>query len=988
MLKNNKKTVKYLLLLFVAMGFPYLSLDNISEKPTASVDRAEEIRKREEWVDAKFASMSFDERIGQLFMIRAHSDKGMEHERAVERLIKDYHVGGLCFFQGTPEKQVELINRYQKLAPKVPIMVSMDAEWGLGMRFKSDGMSFPRQLMLGAIQDNNLIYKMGKEVARQLRRVGTHINFAPVVDVNNNPNNPVINTRSFGEDRYNVTAKSYMYMKGMQDHQVMACAKHFPGHGDTDVDSHLDLPRILHSRERLDSIEMYPFRVLSQHGIQSVMVAHLSIPSIDNTANLPMTLSSKAINDILVDEMSFEGLIFTDGLGMKGVTKHHAVGELEVKALKAGNDILLLPENTPAAYKKIKEAYDNGTLDSLDIHRKVKKVLRAKYDLGLTSFTPINQFGVRADVTNAQAMMMKRKLVEKALTLVRNKEDALPIRNVETQKIASLAIGAGKETSFQKFLKKYDGVYNLQTGWSIPGPVPLMAKLKEYDKVIVSLHNMSSHPSKNFGVTDAAIRFISQLQNETEVILVVFGNPYSLKYFDGVETILECYEENDIVESVAAQAVFGAIPIEGKLPITASPRSKFNDGETTASLNRLLYDRPEAVGFNPHKLLKIDTIAQEAIDQRATPGLQVMVIKNGTAIFHKAYGHHTYAKKQKVRTDDIYDVASVTKAAAATLSVMKLQDEGKINIEETIGDHLTYAKGSDKSSLKIKDILAHRARLKAWIPFYKETVTESKSNPRPLTKYYKKQATETHQIPVTDRLFMKNTYVQEMWKQIWESELRTNAGYKYSDLGFYMMSEMVKQKSGQSLDDYTMLNFYRPLGLSRSSFNPLHQFSLTEIIPTENDKYFRRQKIHGHVHDMGAAMMGGVSGHAGLFASANDLGIIFQMLLNGGNYGGKQYLQPSTIDMFTSRHPSCTRRGIGFDMKQLDGSKSQNTCPEASANTFGHLGFTGTAVWVDKDNDLIYIFLSNRTFPSMNNYKLNKLDIRPRIQSAIYDAMR
>ncbi|MGB1216438.1 MAG: serine hydrolase [Saprospiraceae bacterium] len=700
-----------------------------------------------------------------------------------------------------------------------------------------------------------------------------------------------------------------------------------------------------------------------------------------------MTLSSKAIKDILVDEMNFDGLIFTDGLGMKGVTKHHAVGELEVKALQAGNDILLLPENTPAAYKKIKAAYENGTLDSLDIHRKVKKILRAKYDLGLTSFTPLSQFGVRADVTNAQAMMMKRKLVEKALTLVRNKNNALPIKNVDTQKTASLAIGTGRETTFQKYLKKYDGVYNLQSGWSIPSSIPLMAKLKNYDKVVVSLHNMSSRSSKNFGVTDAAIRFISQLQNETEVVLVVFGNPYSLKYFDGVETILQCYEENDMVESVAAQAVFGAIPIEGKLPITASPKSKFNDGESTVSLNRLLYDRPESVGVNPFKLLKIDTIAQQAISQRATPGLQVMVIKNGKAIFHKAYGYHTYSKKRKVKTDDIYDVASVTKVAASTLSVMKLHDDGKINVEESLGKHLTYAKGSDKSSLKIKDIMAHRAKLKAWIPFYKETMNESKSNPRPLTKFYKKEPTLTHQVPVTDKLFMKNTYIQEMWKKIWESELRTNSGYKYSDLGFYMMAEMVKQKSGKSLDDYAMLNFYKPMGLSRSSFNPLNQFTTSEIIPSENDKYFRRQKVHGHVHDMGAAMLGGVSGHAGLFASANDLGIIFQMLLNGGNYGGKQYLQASTVNMFTNRHPSCTRRGIGFDMKQLDGAKSQNVCSEASANTFGHLGFTGTAVWVDKDEDLIYIFLSNRTYPSMNNYKLNKLDIRPRIQSAIYDAI-
>ncbi len=984
MFKILNKNVKISLIVALAMSLIHLPLNTEIDLPIIGDKNTERDKREKEWIERTFNAMSMDEKIGQLFMIRAHSDKGSEHEKAVERLIKDYHVGGLCFFQGTPEKQVELINRYQALSTKVPMMVAMDAEWGLGMRFKSDGLSYPKQLMLGAIQDNRLIYEMGKEVARELKRVGTHINFAPVVDVNNNPDNPVINDRSFGEDRYNVTAKSYMYMKGMQDNNVMACAKHFPGHGDTDVDSHYDLPQILHSRERLDSIEMFPFEVLSQHGIQSVMVAHLFIPSIDNTANRPTTLSKKAVTNILKGELNYKGLIFTDGLGMKGVTKHHSPGKLEVKALNAGNDVLLLPQNTPAAYKEIKAAIANGSLDTSIVYNSVKKILKAKYKLGLTSFTPIQKSGVRYDVTGPRSQAMKRKLISSSLTLVRNKDNTIPFKGLQQKKMAALAIGSASETEFQSYLKKYNDIGIYKTDKSVSNASSLLSLLKKYDEVVVSIHDMSSRASKGFGIHANVMNFIAQLQTESNITLVIFGNPYSLKYFDSVETVLNCYNEDPMTQQVAAQALFGALPIRGKLPITASEKSKFGDGVDTESLMRLQYDIPESAGIKSYMLDSIDIIAQEALDKKATPGLQVLIAKGGKVIFHKSYGHHTYKKQTRVKNDDIYDVASLTKIAATTLSVMKLADDGKINIDNGIGQHLSTCQGSNKSNLKIRDILSHHAGLKAWIPFYKETITKSK---KPSSKYYKKEKTDKFSVPVTDKLYMDENYVKEVWKQIMESELRSTTNYKYSDLGFYMMAEMIKENTGKSIDQYAMENFYRPLGLDKTTYNPLGKFSKSQIIPTELDKYFRRQTIQGNVHDMGAAMLGGVSGHAGLFSTADDLAVIFQMLLNGGYYGGEQYIQSNTIRSFTQRYPGSTRRGLGFDMKETNLGKSQNVCASASYNTYGHTGFTGTAVWVDPTNDLIYIFLSNRTYPNMNNFKLNKSDIRPRIQQVIYNSM-
>ena len=971
---------KYILLVFI------IALVAISAKnPEPELNKSEE-----EWVEKMFNAMTPDERIAQLMMIRAHSDKGPDHISKVEGLIKKHQIGGLCFFQGTPEKEVELTNRYQALTKHVPLMISMDAEWGIGMRFKEASVNFPKALMLGAIQDNRLIYDMGKEVAKQCKRVGIHINFAPVADVNNNSENPVINTRSFGEDRYNVAVKSYMYMRGMQDNGVMACAKHFPGHGDTNVDSHHDLPVISHNMNRLDSIEMFPFRVLAQHGIQSMMIAHLHVPAIDDTPNQPTTLSKSAVSSILRDQIGFDGLIFTDALGMQGVAKHYKAGEVEAKALIAGNDILLLPQDVPAAFKEINRYIKEGKLDVDDLNKRVKKVLRAKYRLGLTEYKPLNVSTARADVNNAEAIALKRKLIQNALTLVRNKDRLIPFQALDTTSIASLSIGSVNRTKFQSTLGLYSKVAHHNVGKEISNAKSkqLINKLKKYDVVIVGLHDMSQYARKGFGLTASTKKFIEGLNKETKAVLTVFGNPYALKYFDKMDWVLEAYNEDQDTEDLAAQALFGAFGLSGRLPVTASTKSTFNTGVTTTKLFRMGYSIPEEVGLDSKILNKIDDIAAEAISKKATPGCVILVAKEGQVVFHKAYGYHTYKKLQRTATSDIFDLASVTKIAASTISVMKLQDESEVSIFQPMDTYLPSLRGTNKMGILLQDMMAHRARLTAWIPFYQQTVTKSKRNPRPMTKFYAKRANETFSIPITEKLFMRYDFVSEIKDQIYKSDLRPNPGYKYSDLAFYMVSDMINFKTGKSVDKYAEKNFYNKLGLSTMGYKPWIKHSLTRIVPTEEDRYFRRQRVHGYVHDMGAAMLGGVAGHAGLFSNANDLAVIMQMILNGGYYGGERFFSEETATIFTKRHPDCTRRGIGFDMKELDSSKSQNVCSEASANTFGHLGFTGICTWVDPDHDLIYIFLSNRTYPSMHNYKLNADDYRPRIQSVIYEAMK
>ena len=865
-------------------------------------------------------------------------------------------------------------------------MVSIDGEWGLGMRMKSSTMSFPRALMLGAIQDNRLIYEMGRQIAKDCRRIGIHVNFAPVADVNNNAANPVIGTRSFGEDRYNVATKSYMYMKGVQDGKVMACAKHFPGHGDTDVDSHYDLPLISHSFDRLDSIELYPFKVLIDQGIQSFMVAHLNVPALDDTKNLPTSLSKKVVTDLLKDKLGFQGLIYTDGMEMNGVTKHFKPGVPEAEALVAGADVLLVPDNISASVKEINRYLEEGKLDMAVLEERIKKILLAKYNYDLNNYQPASTSNIRADLNSNTAKILKRKLIENALTLVSNEDNLIPLQNLDQAKIASLSIGAAKGTTFQNSLEKYGKITHYQVGKEIGESQfqSLVSRLKKSDVVVVGIHKMNNSASKGYGISKSTRTFLKALSEETKIVVTIFGNPYSLKYFDDFQHVLAAYDEDKMTQELAAQAIFGVNAIKGRLPITASEKSKFNHGIITTPIVRLGYDFPESVGFNAVKLARIDSLMQKTIDTAAAPGGVILVAKDGKIIHHKAYGHHTYKKNRQVKTSDIFDLASVTKICAATISIMKLVDEGKLDLDKPVSDYLPELKNTNKKDIIVKDMLSHISGLKSWIPFFEATVDKRK---KPMPEYYQFGPNNGYETPVAMNMYMKTTYEAEIWKQIYDSEVKPKGKYVYSDLAFYMMAQIVKQLSGKSIDKYVQETFYEPLGLSTATYNPLEKFSKNRILPTEEDRYWRQQKVQGYVHDMGAAMLGGVSGHAGLFANANDIAIIMQMLLNGGYYGGKQYFSPETVKLFTQRHPYSTRRGIGFDMLELNPNRNPNLSKKASRNTFGHLGFTGTCTWADPDENLIYVFLSNRTYPTMKNRKLYSGDFRPRIQDLIYEAL-
>ena len=951
-------------------------------RPDLSAPDAREQR----WVDSVYQSMSPDRRLGQLFMVRAHSDRGAEHVRAVRKLVTDYHVGGVCFFQGSPEKQLELTNEYQQLA-QLPLLVSMDAEWGLGMRLPEQTISFPKQLALGAIRDNSLIYDMGAEIARQLHRLGVNVSFSPVLDINNNPDNPVIGTRSFGEDRYNVTAKGYAYFRGLQDHGILASAKHFPGHGDTDVDSHLDLPVIPHPRARLDSVELYPFRALIRYGIGSVMAAHLQIPALDERPHRPSSLSRPIVGDLLRGELGFTGLVFTDGLEMKGVTKHYGDGAVEAEAIAAGSDILLLPENTPRALEAIREYLKSDRIEPARLEATVRRILLTKYRLGLSRSTLPPARNLREELNAPAASALKQRLYEASLTLVRDRGALLPISDVDGRRVVSLRVGAEAGDPFTTQLTDYGRIVQLRAEYA-PGATErnrLLAEIRAGDLVVAALNSSGSMFQERVPVTPELTQLLRAAAARTDLVIVVFGNPYDIAPLDEFGTVLVAYSRDEVAQRVAAQALFGATRVSGQLPVGVSPAAPLNAGLETRASFRMGYAPPERVGMDGGRLERAaDVLAAEAIRRRATPGLVVLVARGGRIVLEKAYGHHTYRRARRTRVTDVFDLASVTKVAATTLSIMKLVDEGALSIDRPLGDYLPELRGTNKEFLTLRPILAHRAGLRSWIPFYTGTLNPAG---KPDARYYRFRPDTTFSVPVTERMWMDRSYVDSLWQQLYDSPLPNEGQYRYSDLGFYLMARLVDRISGMPVSEFAAQYFYRPMGLQTLTYHPLGQFARERIPPTERDQYFRMQAVHGTVHDMGAAMLGGVSGHAGLFGSARDVATLLQMLLQNGNYGGRQYLRPETVALFTHRYPGETRRALGFDMKQLNPRRNMNMSPLASERAFGHLGFTGIAAWADPVEDLVYVFLSNRTYPSMNNNTLGKLDTRLRMHSAAYRAI-
>ncbi|MFN8239009.1 MAG: glycoside hydrolase family 3 N-terminal domain-containing protein [Chitinophagales bacterium] len=934
------------------------------------------------WVDSVLKQMTLDEKIGQLFMVAAYSNKDEASYQAVDKYVKEYKVGGLIFFQGTPQKQAELTNRYQAES-KTPLWIGFDGEWGLGMRLDNT-ISYPRQLTLGAIDNPELIYDMGKEIARQMKRIGIHINFAPDIDVNSNPNNPVINDRAFGDNKFGVVRRGLAYMMGLQDNNILASGKHFPGHGDTDVDSHKDLPVVKHPLDRLEAVELYPFTQFIRYGVGSIMVSHLNVLALDAAPNFPATLSAQIVQQKLIDSMGFKGLVFTDAMNMKGITKFYPSGTAEVMAILAGNDVMLFPDDVDKAIEGVRCAVlQDSIIPEELINRRVRKILAAKYWLGLNRYAPIQLDGIDEDINSEQAKFLKYKLMENAITVARDSEYILPILNLQ-KRIAHVGIGSSKETVFSATLDKYTQVdhFYIPKNESTATFNDILAKLKEYHLVIADIQDMSRFASKNFGLTENSLAFLKQLNKQNQTILTLFGSPYSLKYFQDFNTVIVGYNEEAEAESITAQIIFGARGAEGILPVTVG-KFQYGDGECTSSNMRLKYGSPLEVNMNAKTLQKVDAIIYKAIEDKVFPGAQLLVAKDGNVIYDKAYGFHTYDQTLATRTTDLFDIASVTKVTATLPMIMKMQEQGKIDVNHRLGEYYNYPEGSNKKDIVIKEMLCHQAGLPAWIPFYKYSLDPS-GNPDSL--WYSKTPDSLFSVRITDSLFLKKTFQDSVWNMIYNCPL-SGKDYKYSDVGYYLLKQIIEKSYKDSLQNLTRRYLYAPLGMNYTQYNPKwNGYDVNKIMPTEIEKNFRQSLLLGTVHDQGAALLGGVTGHAGIFTNANDLAKYLQLLLNGGSYGGYRYYQSATVKNFTSKQFPNNRRAIGFDKPTPPGQDGP-TCDAASPESFGHTGFTGTIVWADPKYNLIFIFLCNRVYPSAEVNTLAKQGIRPKIQQVVYDAM-
>jgi beta-N-acetylhexosaminidase len=936
---------------------------------------------QKKWVDSIYNSMSIQEKVGQLFMVDVFSKDSKDKTDLINSLIKDYYIGGIIFSKGGPVRQAKLSNQYQKIS-KTPLLMAMDAEWGLAMRLDST-YAYPWNMTLGAIADNEIVYDIGKQIGAHVKRMGMHINFSPVVDINTNPDNPIIGNRSFGEDRDNVTNKALAYMRGMQSTGILANAKHFPGHGDTDLDSHKILPTISFTKKRLDSIELHPYKRLFQEGLSSVMVAHLNVPALEKRKKFPSSISKAIVTDLLQNDLNFQGLIFTDALNMKGASNFKKPGEIDLAAFLAGNDVLLISESIPKAHQLIVEAFRKGKISEERLSRSVKKILFAKYKVGLNNYQPIELNSLLSDLNTPYDDMLYEKAIENALTVLKNDRLIIPIKKIEKTKIAYVHMGDDTGTYFFNQLNKY-----AQVDWIKANSITeYKEKLKKYELTIIGFHKSNANPWKEYKFSDHELTKLYEISRTNKVILDVFTRPYAIndiQSFSDINGILLSYQNSKISQELSAQLIFGSITAKGSLPVSIGNQFPVNTTNFTRLQKRLQYGTPESVGVNSTKLKKIDSLVNYGIKENMMPGAQVLVARKGKIIYNKAFGYHTQEKINKVSENDIYDLASLTKILATLPMVMKLVDDSTISLDTKISELLPEYFATNKENITVKEMLSHYARIKSWIPFYLETLD---SLNLPDKKYYSKSKSNDFEIQVANDLYVRNDMKDSIYLKIKESELYNRLRYKYSDLPFYILKEFLERHHNKQFKDLVQNELYQLIGANRTTFLPLEKFTLDMIPPTEIDQYFRMQKIHGFVHDQGAALLGGVSGHAGLFSNANDIAKIMQMYLWNGSYGNDQYIKSETIDLFNSCNfcDADVRRGVGFDKPQLDDIGP--TCGCISMNSFGHSGFTGTFTWADPDEEIIYVFLSNRTYPSADNKSIIENNLRSDIQGLIYESI-
>ncbi|MFA9390894.1 MAG: glycoside hydrolase family 3 N-terminal domain-containing protein [Prolixibacteraceae bacterium] len=956
----------------------------------ATSELSEFAKRHHVWTDSVLSTMSLKEKIGQLIMVTSVPSQGQKNEKQLLAWIENQHVGGVLFLKTSPQELSSRAKSYQ-LASKVPLFIAIDGENGLSFRMDSV-VEYPVAMGLGAVANDALLEQMGHEVAMQCKALGINLNFAPVADVNSNPNNPIINYRSFGENTQRVAHKAWMLARGMQKEHILVTAKHFPGHGDTGFDSHYTLPVINKSYIELTQEEFVPFRTCIDGGINGIMSAHINLSQIDKGGQ-PATLSKKMMTDILRDSLGFDGLIFSDGMNMKGITNNYSEADAAVEALKAGVDVIEFILNPEKVIEAVVKAVKRGELSEKTIDEKCRKVLFAKQWIGLNKKLKVDQKKLQEDLNDPRYQLTARYLFEQSLTVLKNDQSLLPLQRLDTLKIASLAIGDSIETVFQSRLQDYAEIDHFYIGLSSSELEikSVLRQLKGYNLVIAGVFDTKLSKSKNYGISSVHHLVIDQLLHQNKVVLTFFANPYVLSKFEDLDqaaAIGVTYGDHVVSQDAAAQLIFGAIGTVSTLPVTISDEFPEGSGIALKSIGRLKYTIPEETGFNSkHLISTIDSFANFGIRDTLFPGCQILIAKNGKVIFNKSYGYTTYDSINKITAQSIYDWASITKIAGPLPLLMKMTEDSILQLDRAFSNYWPAFKNTDKASITLREILAHQAGFKSWIPFMPGNKKDTSNYRNRMLRY---RCSVNYPVRVASNLYVSIDYKREMLDDLANLELSKKKKYFYSDIAFYLFPDLIANYGHQTYETQLYEKFLSRIGAYTARYNPYEYYPVGRIVPTEYDDTMRKELVQGFVHDESAALLGGVSGNAGLFGTANDLAKIMQLYIQFGTYGDLHFIKPSTLAEFTRiQYPGNeNRRGLGFDKPYIDNAKKKNgeTYPAkaVSANSFGHSGYTGTFVWADPDNELIFVFLSNRVYPSRLNTKLIKLNFRPDLQQAIY----
>lgn len=956
-----------------------------------------------QWADSVYNTLSTRQRVAQLVFPKVVPTGGESSKASIKRLVQTNDVGGLLFTEGTLE-QYAIMTNYAQQCADIPVLMTFDGEWGLSMRIEQTP-KFPKNMALGAIADPQLLYQYGREMARECELAGIQVNFAPDADVNTNPANPVIGYRAFSSDPERAARATVAYSLGMESYGVQAVAKHFPGHGDTDVDSHRALPTVNHSLQRLHDADLVPFKEFINSGCSGIMVGHIAVPALD-ASGTPASLSKKVTTDLLRNELGFEGLIYTDALGMQGA-KDNTGRNNAISALLAGADVLLCPLKPVEAITALVEAVNSGTIPQATLRDRVMRVLRYKYFLGLDRKPHVdtNISRLRAQIDNDTTKALIQTLADSCITVLRNTDNILPVGNLASNKIVVVTVGSTDNNVFARTCRFYAPVqsFNL-TSATVPHNV--LEAVRGAGTLIVGVYSDKQWARD-------AVAAVTAVGKPTVAAFMV--NPYKMQKFRATlpsfKGLILAYDDIDACSRAAAEAAFGGIATSGTLPVELRGTAGLGAGIKLPK-TRLGFSSPVAEGLNPSMADSINVLVNKALDAGAFPGCQVLVARNGNIVFDKSYGRLGDAASAKVNVETAYDLASVSKAIGTLPGIMKAYDLGLVSLDDTLGTLIPELSDPGKASISVRNLLFHETGMPASLNMFDTMIDSTSYTGRMITRRRDaahtlkiqngawgnntarlrrdiSSATKSSRFPIkaAEGLYVgKHTYDTIMGR-IYNIPLRDNRNYNYSCLNFCILMDIEQRATGKDHRTFVHDSIFAPLGAFNTDYRHADTRPAAQIPPTEKDNFLRKQTVRGYVHDELAAFSGGVQGNAGLFANAEDIAKVCQMWLNGGSYGDATILSPATVELFTTtKSPTC-RRGLGFDKPDVENPDNSPTCDEAHPSVFGHLGFTGTVFWVDPANDLIFVFLTNRVYPTRDNAAFSKSAIRPELFRQVYNAI-